>query len=342
MFRGFKKVFFLSISICYAIPVSAQFMEDIPLFEETSSEQKSLQSEQKDTPTSLVIPKSEEKKPEPNIGRKAIPLDKVVLTPDPLPEISINLKSDPHPAEETPTPTAPINTRQEGIYIPPADKTEVSAPQPSSFANHHDVRQFEIEGFYLGMTPKSVLQVAQQKRYQISKIKRDIPLFQTSYYDSLCRQSGIKAPEMIRACIYQQAQTNKQTYIKEIVLTKKPTHESFQFLFASPATDNEAYQITYHNRGDSSLNFTRPNLAKKLNRKETFFNAVFEMYGYPDDANELIWGVKEDAYMQVSMMGSAYDATIKLVDMHLSNEDYFAASDWKADQKPLYHFGFAE
>ena len=124
--------------------------------------------------------------------------------------------------------------------------------------------------------------------------------------------------------------------------TKKSTHESFQFLLTSPATDNEVYQITYYNRGDSSLNFTRQNLAKKLNRKEAFFNAVFEMYGYPDDKEELIWGSKNDAYMQVSMGGSAYDASIKLVDVELSDEDYFEASNWKADQEPIYHFGFVE
>ena len=84
------------------------------------------------------------------------------------------------------------------------------------------------------------------------------------------------------------------------------------------------------------------NLVKKLNRKEAFFNAVFEMYGYPDDNEHMIWGVKEDAYMQVSMTGTAYDAAIKMEDVALSNEDYFAAVDWKADQEPVHHFGFTE
>ena len=66
------------------------------------------------------------------------------------------------------------------------------------------------------------------------------------------------------------------------------------------------------------------------------------MYGYPDDNKALIWGAKETAYMQVSMSGSAYDATINLVDTQLSNEDYFAAEDWQAEQPVLYHFDFAE
>ena len=64
--------------------------------------------------------------------------------------------------------------------------------------------------------------------------------------------------------------------------------------------------------------------------------------GVATQSKELIWGTKEDAYMQVSMMGSAYDAAIKLVDTKLSDEDYFEATDWKADHEPFYHFGFTE
>ena len=340
MFGGYKKILFLSISICCAFPVSAQFIDDIPLFEETNEP---ALTEKTEAPTSLVVtPKTEGKKPEPNIGRRAIPLDKVVLTPDPLPEVSIDLSDRISPAVVPVQPEVPVNTRQEGIYIPPGDKTDIVPASPSNFANVHDVRQFDIEGFYLGMSPKAVLQQAQQKKYFISKIKKTLPLFQTSHYDALCRQSGIRAPEKVRDCIRQYAQKNQQDYVEEIVLTKKLTKESFRFAFTSPATGNEAYLITYQTKGDNSLNFMPANLSKKLNRKEAFFNAVFNMYGYPDDNKELIWGVKEDAYMQVSMTGSAYDATIKLVDMQLSNEDYFSARDWKEEQPSLYHFGFAE
>ncbi len=352
MFGGYKKIFFLSISILCSNSVLAQFIDDIDLFPD---ENMPVVQKAKEQPVSLVV-KSEEKKEvlaptidipkmdtsEPNIGRKAIALEKIVLTPDPLPEISVDL-SDKKPVQViSDQPQQPINTRQEGIYIPPADKTVVSPASPSGFANFHDVRQFDLEGFYLGMTPNAVLQMARQKYYQISKIKKAIPLFQTTYYETICRKSGIYVPDMIRACIRGYAKNNKQDYVEEIVLTKKPTRESFSFKFTSPATDNEAYQIIYQNRGDNSLNFTRPNLAKKLNRKEAFFNAVFNMYGYPDDSKELVWGAKEDAYMQVSMMGSAYDATIKLVDTKLSNEDYFEATDWKADQELTEHFGFDE
>ena len=165
-------------------------------------------------------------------------------------------------------------------------------------------------------------------------------MFQTSHYEILCRQKGIHAPERVRTCIREYGQSNQQDYVEEIILAKKSTKEAFAFKFTSPATGNKAYQIVYQNKGDNSLNFTPVNLSKKLGRKEAFFNAVFDMYGYPDDSKQLLWGVREDAYMQISMAGSAYDAVIKLVDTKLSNEDYFAASDWKADQETPYRFGF--
>ena len=339
MSGGFKRVFFLSISMLCVVPASAQIIDDIPLFEE------GMAAEEKNTSLALT-PKfanaqgSIERGAEPNIGRRAIPLDKVVLTPEPLPEVSINLRDDIPQTTETAQPNLPVNTRQEGIYISPTDRTEISTP--SAFANVHDVRQFDIEGFYLGMSPKVVLQTAQQKGYKVTKLKKALPLFQTTYYETLCRQSGIRMPDKLRACIRQYAKNNGQDYVEEMILTRKATRETFHFIFTSPATGNEAYRIVYQNKGDNSLNFMHTNLVKKLNRKEAFFNAVFSMYGYPDDNEHMIWGVKEDAYMQVIMTGTAYDATIKMEDVALSNEDYFAAEDWKADQEPLYHFGFAE
>ena len=344
MLGGYKNILFLSISMCYAVPCFAQFIDDIPLFGEAPVSA----TAEKEAPASLVMtpkPKEErpqENKPEPNIGKKGIPLDKVVLTPDPLPEVSINLKDKPQIPLTTVEQQRPINTRQEGIVISSTNKPSPQKEQSSQFTTFHDVRQFDIEGFYLGMPPKEVIRMANQKGYKIDKTKKASPLFQTTYYDTLCREAGLHNPTAIRSCIREYAKSKNQAYVEQILLTKKATHESFQFIFTSPATGNEAYQIIYHNKGDNSLNFTHPNLVKKLSRKEAFFNAIFEMYGYPDDKDLLVWGSPKDAYMQVSMVGSSYDATITLVDMKLSDEDYFEATDWKADNTPNYHFGFAE
>ena len=340
MMRTFKKVLFLGISMCYATSCLAQFIDDIPLFDEVPETKQASASTPKET---VPVPSQPQTKPnEPNIGRKGIPLDKVVLTPEPLPEIAIPLNDQPPAPIAFSEPKQPQNTRQESIYLPPADKTGTAPAQPSQFADLHDVRQFDLEGFYLGMTPQAVLQMARQKGYALTQSKKALPLFQTTYYDTLCRQSGIYVPEQVRACIRQKAHEKKQDYIEMLVFNKKATRESFHFYFTSPATGNELFRIIYQTKGDNSLAFTRPNVVKKLGRKEAFFNAVFNLYGYPDDNKALLWGAKEDAYMQVGMSGSSYNAMIILNDTKLSDEDYFAASDWKAEQGTTHHFGFAE
>ena len=355
MFVGYKGIFLLGISILCGLPCRADYL-DIPLFGDASSE---AETESKSVPTSLIVQlKRDDRLPEtaevsytstePNIGRKGIPLDEVVLTPPPLPKVAIDLREQPkipEPVEEPlpqQQPEPVVNTRQDKINLPPPDQPEEVPPAPVNLANLHDVHTFDVEGFYLGMSPKAVFQMAREKGYRLGKVKKKLPLFQTSHYESLCREQGVYVPAQLRDCIRAYGQRNNQDYIEEIVLTKAETHESFHFKLTSLATGNEVYQIIYLNKGDNSLNFMPSNLAKKLSRKEAFFNAIFDKFGYPDDSKELIWGSKGHAYMQVSMTGSAYNALIKLEDVALSNEDYFAAADWKAEQKSSHHFGFAE
>ena len=104
------------------------------------------------------------------------------------------------------------------------------------------------------------------------------------------------------------------------------------------------YKIVYLNKGDSSLNFTRINLAKKQLRQKEFWDAVFEKYGYPDsyskDGSQYFWGVQNDAYMTAYMNGSDYDAYMIVEDVHLSNEDYWEAEDIETERPPKNKFSF--
>ena len=341
-----KKIFFFSISMLCSFSCAAQFVEDIPLFEETPT---SISDEKKTMPASLASKPNDKaenvaastpgdgENSNPNIGRKGIPLDRLFLTPKPF-QISIDLRDKVPVEPETQPVNLPVNTREEGIYLPPGG----SAEQPSPFVEVHDVREFDLSGFSLGMSAEEVLQMAKQKGFAPVKYKKSLPLFQTTYYEALCREQGIHMPDRVRACIREYGQKNQQDYIEVLTLAKKATREFLHFKFTSPATDNGAWEIIYQNKGDNSLNFTYKNLSKKLNRKEAFFNAVFAKYGYPDDNKQLLWGTPQDAYMQVSMTGTAYDATIKLTDVRLSNEDYFAAQDWKSQHENTFHFGFDE
>ena len=118
--------------------------------------------------------------------------------------------------------------------------------------------------------------------------------------------------------------------------------ESIEFSFTSPATDNRVWKIHYENKGDNSLNFTRANTRKKLDRQEAFLNALFDKFGPPDNSKEYIWGYEDDAFMRAGMYGSNYDAYITLTDADLEYEDSLQAKEWLDEAKPFEHFGFED
>lgn len=302
----------------------------------------------------------------PNIGRNAQPLDSLVLTPKPLPEVEVPLNTDnreerpalkPEPQPVQKNEPAPVIKREEPISItkdmgvmkiekkdekptvelPVQDKPALLPPAPpliqtpealeGLFAPLHDVRGFEFSGLTLGMTPDEVADAMRDMGYKRTKIQYGIPMFRTSFYEQRCRDKKVLKPADIRACIEKQADYDDVKYISSMTFAKKKTKEYIRVLFSSAATDNVAYKIYYENEGDNSLTLTRKNLAKQLRRKEMFWNMMFETYGLPDDPELLVWGDTQKAYMQAIMVGASYNAYVVLEDKEIQDNDYFAAED---------------
>ncbi len=303
----------------------------------------------------------------PNIGRHAQPLDSLVLTPKPLPEVEVPLnpdkkeeqptqKPEPQPVKIEPVPNIkreePISiTKDMGvvkiekkdetpkIQLPEEQKPALLpvAPTPpviqtpealeGLFAPLHDVRGFEFAGLTLGMTPDEVMDAMRDMGYKRTKIQFGIPMFRTSFYEQRCRDKKVLKPADIRACIEKQADYDDVKYVSSMTFAKKATKEYIRVLFSSGATDNVAYKIYYENEGDNSLTLTRKNLAKQLRRKEMFWNTMFDTYGLPDDPELLVWGDTQKAYMQAIMVGAGYNAYVVLEDKEVQDNDYFAAED---------------
>lgn len=303
----------------------------------------------------------------PNIGRHAQPLDSLVLTPKPLPEVEVPLnpdkkeeqpaqKPEPQPVKIEPIPNIkreePISiTKDMGvvkiekkdetpkIQLPEEQKPALLpiAPTPpviqtpealeGLFAPLHDVRGFEFAGLTLGMTPDEVMDAMRDMGYKRTKTQFGIPMFRTSFYEQRCRDKKVLKPADIRVCIEKQADYDDVKYVSSMTFAKKATKEYIRVLFSSGATDNVAYKIYYENEGDNSLTLTRKNLAKQLRRKEMFWNTMFDTYGLPDDPELLVWGDTQKAYMQAIMVGASYNAYVVLEDKEVQDNDYFAAED---------------
>ena len=284
----------------------------------------------------------------PNLGRSSKPLDSLLLTPPPLPDIRIDLDNTkitpPQPvvAQSETTKKLPpsseqavsLTEKQEGTSVKDKDSIDRLIPKP------YDVSQFDLNEFNLGMSSSEAFTMALRKGYRVSVTEEDVPRFYATDYAYRCRERGVIIPADIVKCIKDYACTEGTRYIRDAILKKK--NETIQLFFTSNATGNVLYKIIYINKGDNSLNFMQVNVARKKLRQKEFWDAIFQKYGYPDktDKNVLVWGDETKSYMHAYMTGSAYDAYVIMEDVSLFNEDYFEAEDIQAERPPQNRFGF--
>ena len=356
----------------------------------------------------------------PNIGRSAEPLDKLVLTPHPLPEVEVNLSNINQqkkqkqaqaaamtiPSTPQPTPEVPNITRTEPLSFkkqantPLINRKEVEATDATQneqqqtaitytqndssyqmdgssdfsvtttttisrtstsqdaigtskpllqsaetienlFGKTHDVHTFEVAGISLGMSPDDVLDIMHDMGFKRTEVRYGIPMFRSAFYEQNCRDKRVHILNEVRNCIESQADRDGVKYISSMTFKKATTKEYVRVLFTTYATDNQAFKIYYESEGDNSLSLTQRNLAKQLRRKDMFWRMMFENYGLPDDAEQIVWGDPERAYMQAIMSGSSYNAYIVLEDKEIQDEDYFTAEDEKDGLRYRNPFTFA-
>ncbi|MBP5343652.1 MAG: hypothetical protein J6Y85_01040 [Alphaproteobacteria bacterium] len=278
---------------------------------------------------------------QPLLGSGAKPLEQLHLTPPPLPDVTIDLTqpepvvpSEPEQLAQETTPSSVINLPDQTTHV-----VNGASANPSNIPLHN-VHGFDVHGFYLGMSVEETLEQAEQAGYTLKLKQEDVPRFYASDYANRCQKQGVYVPQDLRSCIRNFARAERQSYISQIDMTRGK-NEAISLFFTSHNTSNELYKIIYYNYGDSSLNFTTINTQKKLQRQREFWAAIYNTYGHPDDAQNMIWGDPQKAFMKVQMFGTAYNAMIALVDIRAYAYDYFAAEDIEKERPPKNEFAFS-
>lgn len=277
----------------------------------------------------------------PNLGRSASPLDSVRITPPPAPDIRIDLDNTEKVAAEAPEPPTSlpsIPSTHIDLSTMPAPVRSATTSKQEPMRPLKDVTAFDLNELSLGMPANQILQKARQMGFKVMGTQEKVPLFYSTDYAYKCRKQGVIIPDQVSKCIQDYACHEKTRYIADATLKRK--NEMLYLYFTTNENDNVLYKMIYVNKGDNSLNFSTINKARKLTRKNEFWNAIFEKYGYPDDEKNYVWGDPSKAYMRVFMNGSSYDGYIILEDVKLSNEDYFIAEDTEKERPPKNNFTF--
>ena len=346
-----KKVFFyLSILL---FPSVVQSQEVVPLFEEMPSfneVKKTNQPKQVNAISSQGVPGVIQRRPGvPNLGRNAVPLTSLKIAP--FPDVTVDLDPSIKPPvvdkkfEEKVLSEDEILKRGDPLTM--TEKSESgdeylqrliderrlrgasgSDPYQNPLGLRYNADSFLISGVGLGMKPDEVSDVLLEQGYVLTKIDETLPPALSVQYEQECRLTRkLYILSEIRACINDLAKEEELQYTKKMNFERHSSRETVSVDFTSLATENVSYRVSYKNKGDSSLNSTRKNVALKSNRHKEFWNLVFSVYGLPDEPEKMIWGNENTSFLTATMTGSAYDGYIVLESTQLQNDDYFKWED---------------
>ncbi len=271
------------------------------------------------------------------LGRDAEPLTSLVIAPFPnttidLDSTSSNKKGDEKKFEEQGIAETELIKRETPVNMTesekdhPLTKKMLAEKMRADSLNRHDVSKFRLVGLRLKSDTESVYDDLTELGYSLQRVEKSIPLFRTTIYDETCRKkNGLTILDDIRKCILEYAESDEAHYVFRETYERALSRETVQVYYTSPDTGNLVYKIIYRNLGDHSLNSSRKNMAKKLQRQKDFWDLMFDTYGLPDENEKLLWGNEETIYMKANMHGSAYDAYVVMEDRLIQDKDYEAA-----------------
>ncbi len=354
-----KKCVFALVVASLPLVVFAQetipLFEDIPAYEQSEKQvQSKTQTTPKDVasakpvkesqvgsmPGSLIVGKSvsEKNARRPRLGRDAEPLTSLVIAPFPNTTIDIDNSSKPQKEmqdkkfeeqgiaeSELIKRETPLNMTESGKEHPLTKKMLAEKMKARSLMRH-DVSKFTLVGLRFGYDTETVFEELSELGYSLQRVEKSIPLFRTTVYDEICRKKkGLSIVSDIRKCILDYAESDETHYVFRETYNRALSRETVQVYYSTPQTGNVVYKIVYQNLGDHSLNSSRKNMAKKMQRQKDFWDLMFETYGLPDENDKILWGDSETVYMKALMQGSAYDAYVVMEDRLIQDKDFEAA-----------------
>lgn len=347
-----KKMFFFLSILLVSTCVSAQ--EVVPLFEEMPSFKEEKKSPEPNKPTGVqsqqtIRYEAPKRFGVPNLGRNAVPLTSLKIAP--FPDVTVDLDPSIRPPvtdkkfEEKVISESEILKRGDPLTMTEKAETGDEYLQrliderrlkgmtgPDGYQNplglRYNVDSFLVAGVGLGMMPDEITDILLEQGYVLTKTSEVLPPALSQQYEQECRLTRkLYLLSEIRACMQEISNEEEMKYVKTLGFERASSRESIQVDFTSSATENVSYRISYKNKGDSSLNSSRKNVAIKSNRHKEFWNLIFSVYGLPDEPERMIWGNEETSFLTASMQGSAYDAYILLESTKLQNDDYFKWED---------------
>lgn len=183
---------------------------------------------------------------------------------------------------------------------------------------------FDIAGVMLTMNYKQSEDALLKRGYKKISQKLDIPNFIKWRNEETCRNRGVVGYERLNNCIIQLSRTGNYEFISQTEFNKFDTKETVKVFYTSNFTGNKVYKIIYRTE---AANISGSSAKSKYLRKIKvldFWKKINQKYGYPDDEQEVLWGLGGDSpYMKAStgILLLENNMLLKLDQARMSRED---------------------
>lgn len=216
----------------------------------------------------------------------------------------------------------------------------MASPNNTKLKPSMSAKNLNIADLQLTMTPDDIIETAADNGFEIANVAYGIPSFMVTDFERGCRASGLYQTRLIHECVREKAREEDVYYISSLTLKKPETKEQIVVLFSSTLTDNQAFKIDYTGFGDNSLGTSYKDVLKKANRRDIFWQYIYDKYGQPIGKDVVFWGDANGVFMRAFMDGNALDARIILEDATKKGADYRQAEAWNKDQEVQNPFSF--
>lgn len=204
-----------------------------------------------------------------------------------------------------------------------------------------NVLKFDIAGIQLKMTPAEVEDAAKNASFDVKFKDWKLPVLNEWKYHRQCLDKMSFSYQSKKDCIQKTAQRNNQEYISRLVFENKERKETISVEFTSMYTQNQAYRVSYTNKGDHSLGSTEEARYLKTKRRMEFLETLIKKYGQPDDELALLWGIAgRDAVLQAGISPTFLDVYLIMEDLSLEENDLDMISEEEVKTDPFNKFSF--
>ena len=207
-----------------------------------------------------------------------------------------------------------------------ADIISPNVAQNNQNKKRSNASVFDISGVMLRMSYKQAADALTKRGYKITSAKYEIPNFIRWRYEEMCRNQGVVCYERLASCVTRLAKKNNYQYVYEAKFDNFKTKETVSFFLTSNFTGNKVFKIIYQSEA-ANIRGSGPKADYLRNIKiYDFWKKINQKYGYPDNQEQVIWGMGENKPFLQAATGR-----LLLYDKMLQDLDYTRMS--REDQK---------